>query len=48
MRALTHKIARAYRIFTSNPLNLLLQRGRPTGERVPHFVFAPERHLKCS
>jgi hypothetical protein len=48
MRALTNKITGAYRIFAGDLLNLLLQRWRPTGERVPHDVLAPERHLKCS
>ena len=45
MRALAHKIAGTHRIDAGNLLHFLLQRERPTGEWVPHFVLAPESYL---
>src|SRR5690349_23758546 len=45
---MANKIAGAHRICAGHVPNLPLQRRGPTGERVPHFVLAPERHLKCS
>jgi hypothetical protein len=47
LRVLADKIADTHGIFAGNVPDLLFEGTGPTGERVPHFVLAPKRHLKC-